>query len=365
MRPSRGMKGWGATALFVVLVAAYFVAYARAQAQADAKAAAVIADMRKALGGEQKIAALKGLSLRADYRREMSAGPMGGGAGGGGTFIMMAGPGGGPGGGPAQMTGKIEIDLDLPERYLRSDIGSGMIAITRTEGFEGTRPFVEVVGNNPGMRITADNPAADPARAKLALRRSNAELARLMLGVVGGTQPNFPSSFTYAGVAESADGKAHMLDVAGPEDFKVRLYVDTESNLPLMLTYMEAEPRMVMRTMTRDGGGREGGRGQAAGHEGGAPVVTTGGGRTVIGRGNAELSPEQQAELDKARKEAEAAPPKMIEYRLFFSDYRKVDGISMPHRIARGTGATTTEEWDVTSYKVNPSFKADRFKVGS
>ena len=67
----------------------YFAAYARAQAQADAKAAAVIADMRKALGGEQKIAALKGLSLRADYRREMSAGPMGGGAGGG-TFIMMA-----------------------------------------------------------------------------------------------------------------------------------------------------------------------------------------------------------------------------------------------------------------------------------
>ena len=55
----------------------------------------------------------------------------------------------------------------------------------------------------------------------------------------------------------------------------------------------------------------------------------------------------------------------MIEYRLFFSDYRKVDGLSLPHRIARGTGEKTTEEWDVTSYKVNPAFKADRFKVGS
>ncbi len=37
----------------------------------------------------------------------------------------------------------------------------------------------------------------------------------------------------------------------------------------------------------------------------------------------------------------------------------------LPYRIARGLGAKTTEEWDVTSYKVNPTFKADRFKVGS
>jgi hypothetical protein len=78
-----------------------------------------------------------------------------------------------------------------------------------------------------------------------------------------------------------------------------------------------------------------------------------------------ELTPEQRAEIEKARKDAEATPPKMIEYRLFFSDYRKVDGLSMPHRIARGSGGKTTEEWDVTSYKVNPTFKADRFKVGS
>ena len=38
----------------------------------------------KVLGGEQKIAGLKGLSLRADYRRELSAG-----AGGGGTMTMV------------------------------------------------------------------------------------------------------------------------------------------------------------------------------------------------------------------------------------------------------------------------------------
>ncbi len=347
---------WRATAAFAVVAAASFAALANAQGQADAKAAAAIADMRTALGGEQKIAALKALSLRADYRRE--AGTMAGG-GGSGQFIMMTGPGGGPGGGGGQTTGKIEIDLELPERYLRSEVGTGSFALTRTEGFEGSRPFMEVTGNSPGMRIMADSPAADPTRSKLALKRSNSELARMMLGLVGTTQPHFPVTYAYAGIAESPDGKAHIIDVSGPEAFKVRLYVDTESHLPLMLTYMEAEPRIMTRSFTQGGG--PGGGGHA-----GPQVVNPGGGHTVVGRGTMpELTPEQRAELDKARQEAEATPPKMIEFTLYFSDYKKVDGLSMPHRIARGTGDKTVEEWDVTSYKVNPAFKADHFKVGS
>jgi hypothetical protein len=334
-------RNWGSVVVLAVVIGGYFAAYTRAEAQADAKAAAIMSEVRKALGGDSKIAAMKGLSLRADYRREMGALP----GGGGGMMIMvMGGPGGGHGGG-AQQTGKLEIDLELPERYLRSDIGSGGLALTRTEGFDGTRPFMELVPNSPGMRVQADNPAADPARAKMALRRNNVELARLFLGLTGGTQPGFAVTYAYAGQAESPDGKADMVDVSGPDDFKVRLFVDAETHLPLMLTYLEAEPRMVMRTV----GGREG-----------APRVAGSGAGTRV-----ELTPEQQAELEKQRKEAEATPPKMIEQRLFFSDYKKVDGISLPHRIARGTGEKTIEEWDITSYKVNPAFKADRFKVGS
>ena len=83
-------QSWRSVAALALVVAAYFAAYAHAQAQADAKAASVMADVRKALGGEQKIAAMKGLSLRADYRREMSAGPGGGGSM---TFVMMGGGG--------------------------------------------------------------------------------------------------------------------------------------------------------------------------------------------------------------------------------------------------------------------------------
>ena len=72
-------QSWTSVAALALIGAAYVAAYAHAQAQADAKAASVMAEVRKALGGEQKIAAMKGLSLRADYRREMSAGAGGGG----------------------------------------------------------------------------------------------------------------------------------------------------------------------------------------------------------------------------------------------------------------------------------------------
>ncbi len=358
---------WMGVAALALVGAAYVAAYAQAQAQADAKAASVMADVRKALGGEQKIASMKGLSLRADYRREMSAGP---GGGGGMTFIMMGG--GGATSASQQVTGKIEIDLDLPDKYLRIDIGSAAFGMTRTDGFEASRPFLEVVPNTPGMRIQIDNPASDPARAKAALKRSQTDLARLYLGLTGGTQPGFAVTYAYGGQAESPDGKADIIDVTGPDDFKARLFVDAETHLPLMLTYMEPEARVVMRAMGRGGdGGRSGGPGPVVvpgGAAAAAPPAATAhasGGPPARTTAMAELTPEQREEIEKQMKEAEATPPKLVEYRLFFSDYRKVDGVSLPHHIARGLGAKTTEEWDVTSYKVNPSFKADRFKVGS
>jgi hypothetical protein len=326
------LDNWKSVTALAVVIAAYGAVLTRAQAQADAKAASVMADVKKALGGEQKIAAMKALAMRADYRRELSAG-----AGGGGTmtFVMMGG--GGSTSTSQQTTGKIEIDLDLPGNYLRSDVGTAAFGMTRTEGFESARPFLEVVPNSPGMRIQVDSPASDPARAKAALKRSHAELARLFIGLTGGAQPGFPVTFAYGGQAESPDGKADIIDVSGPDDFKCRLFVDAETHLPLMVSYMEPEARVMMRTV---GGG--GGQNLPPG-----------------------LTKEQQDELARQMREAEATPPKLVEYRLFFSDYRKIDGISLPHRIARGVGSKTTEEWDVTSYKVNPTFKADRFKVGS
>jgi hypothetical protein len=263
-------------------------------------------------------------------------------------MIMMAGPG--PGGEPPQTTGDLEIDVEFPDKYITVDAGTGMMAMTRTEGFEGDRPFVDVASSQPGMRIISSRPAAEANGVQTALRRSREELARLLLGVVAGVQPSFAVTYGYAGQAESPDGKADVIEVKGADNFAARLFLDADSHQPLMLTYMAPEPRVVMR-MSRGGGPPA----NVTSHSGPPPQV-----RTTEG-----LSPEEKERVDQLAKEAQAAPAKLVEYRVFFTDFREVNGLLLPHHIAKGTAGKTTEEWEIKSYKVNPSFKADRFKVGS
>jgi hypothetical protein len=284
----------------------------------------LMAQARKAMGGEQKLATVKALSLRATYQREMGIQGMAGGSRA--TIVMNGGP---TAGGNGQVTGEIEVDVELPSKFIKVDTSTGFMAMTRTEGFANDRPFADATAANPGMRIRIDRPTDDPARAKQALQRNQAELARLLLGILGSTQSSFPVTYSHAGIAESSDGKADMIDVKGPDDFAVRLFLDTQTHLPLMLTYMAPEPRIVMATSDR--------------------------------RAPNEVA--ERERIDNARKEAEATPQKMVEHRLFFSDYRDVGSLLLPHRIARGTAEKTTEEWEVKSYKINPSLKPERFKV--
>ena len=313
----------------------------------DPKAAALMAEARKALGGEQKLASLKALSIRGSYRREGGLPP--GGSGGGNTMmITMAGPG--PGGDSPQSTGELEIDVAFPDKYIKVDAGTGMMAMTRTEGFEGDRPFSDVASSQPGLRIVNSRPADDPNAMQGALRRSREDLARLLLGLVAGVQPSFAVTYGYAGQAESPDGKADVIEVKGADDFAVRLFLDADSHQPLMLTYLAPEPRVMMR-MSRGGGPPA----NVPSHSGPPPQT-----RTAEG-----LSPEEKERMDQLVKDAQAAPAKLIEYRVFFTDYREVNGLLLPHHIAKGTATKTTEEWEIKSFKVNPSFKADRFKVGS
>jgi len=309
--------------------------------QRDVKAAEVLAAARKALGGEQKLASVSAMSLRATYRRELGGPPAGG-----GSMIMMMGPGGG---GATQASGDLEIDVLFPDKYIMVDTGTGPVAITRTEGFDGDRPLLAMRSNTPHVRVMGDNVTGDPERAKVALVRVRADLARLLLGLTASTQPGFAVTYSYVGQAESPDGKAEVIDVKGADGFETRLFIDASTHLPLMLTYVAPQPRVVRRTMGGPGGQPpHGGAGRTPGSERRPP---------------AELTAEERARIEQERKALEATPPKMIEHRLFFSDHREVDGVLLPHHIARGNGSTTTEEWEVKTYKLNPSFKANRFSV--
>ncbi|HKE88120.1 MAG TPA: hypothetical protein VKB50_30395 [Vicinamibacterales bacterium] len=54
---------------------------------------------------------------------------------------------------------------------------------------------------------------------------------------------------------------------------------------------------------------------------------------------------------------------KPAEYRLYYADYRDVDGLKLPFRIRRAIGADTTEETNVDRFRINARIDPRRFEV--
>ena len=73
-------------------------------------------------------------------------------------------------------------------------------------------------------------------------------------------------------------------------------------------------------------------------------------------------APTGAAGADAERRPAPRRPrgqPITIETHL--SDYKAVNGIKLPHLITRGVNGQTNEEWEIKSFKINPSLKANTF----
>ena len=65
-----------------------------------------------------------------------------------------------------------------------------------------------------------------------------------------------------------------------------------------------------------------------------------------------------------ARRAGPAAPPRRPpENRLYFADYRDVDGLQFPFRLRRAVGADTIEETTFDRYKLNSKIDPKRFEV--
>lgn len=289
---------------------------------------------------------------------------------------------------------EFELSLQLPDKYLMRSVmtAMGTMSIYRNSGFNGDKAIEEIdrppnLNTGGGMvMIRVAGPgggAVDPANMtpeqkaefeKSRLVANRREYTRLALGMFAAAPSFFPLEITYAGEAESADGKAEALDIKG-EGLEARLFIDAQTHLPLMLSWMDKEP-LVMQI-----GGPAGGRGgPTGGSGGGSGTVTTttavsGGGtwtssggdqtRVVQGAGNPNMSPEErakmQADMDARMKEAEAKR-RTVEFRIYYADYQDVGGVTLPHTIRRSVDGKPTEEMVFDTIKVNPKIDAKTFE---
>jgi hypothetical protein len=327
-------------ALFSITAAAA-IAFAQPVAfiaQEVGKAAEIIALARKAIG-EKKLDALKTFSVQSSLQRNI---------------------------GERQINSEVEVVLDLPDKYLRQEMSSGgggtmMFSGGGVSGFNGERSLQKPGGAVPmggGMVVRMGGPAgfstgpaekATPEQLeqmnRAMVRTGQIEASRLMLGWFATAHPAAKVHYTYAGEAESPDGKAYVIDVKNADNFAARLFIDQQTHLPLMVTYQAPQPRM----MTAGGPQRS---------------VTAGGGGHVITQASGATEEERkkaQAEAEKQIQEMQKQPVVLADYQIYFEEWRDAEGIKFPFKMRRAMAGTTTEEWTVSKVKVNPKVDPKRF----
>jgi hypothetical protein len=304
--------------------------------QEDKKAVEVLSAARKAIGGA-KLAALKSLSVEAAMQRNA------------GNF---------------QMNGDLELFVELPDKYMRSESSStAMVNMANTLGFNADRPLKSAapagIAPGGGMVIRLGGPGGAPFGGgekptseqqrqidRQMVRASRHEISRLMLGWFGMTHPSLSAQYTYAGEAESPDGKANVIDVKNADGFAARLFIDQKTQLPLMVTYQGPQPRIVTA-----GGPRPA--------QSGAQATPPAQGRQMPEEERRKFA----AEAEKQIREMEKQPPAMVEYTLFFDDWREEDGVRFPHALRRASAGATTEEWTVKKVRVNPKIDPKKFET--
>jgi hypothetical protein len=314
-----------------IALAALLVAFGTPLVAQD-KAAEVVKEMRKALGGG-KLESVKALSLEGPFQRDM---------------------------GPRQMAGTNALTIQLPDRMYRSEDtelpgGASMERIVALNGATAWEDMKQRGGMGRGMQIVMrgpGGPGADlnpQALEEARLRRTRTELMRYVLAFFGGAnlQP------AYVAVAEAPEGKADVLEVKNEAGASVRIFVDQVTHLPLMLQYSEVRPRMMF--------GGPGGRGGRGGRGSG------GGGRGEPGAGGPPPDrggdPGQRPSPEEMRRRMEQMPPPAPStVNLFLADYKNVDGVMIPHRLTQSIDGKPVEEWTIEEAKVNPVLKADFFE---
>jgi hypothetical protein len=197
----------------------------------------------------------------------------------------------------------------------------------------------------PGaMPAGGRGPAMDPRRARVNTIKQ--DYTRLALGLFAASSA-YPLTFSYAAIAEAPQGQADVLDVKGEGNFALRFFINRQTRLPVMVTW-NTPPTNVIVTLP-----------------GQPPPKTVAPGAVVVTGPPAPPGNAPKEETDKYTKDvlalrtkAQATP---VEHRLYFGDYREVDGVKLPFRLRRAIAAETTEETTFDRFRINTRIDPRKF----
>jgi hypothetical protein len=275
---------------------------------------AVLADARTALGGEARLSAIKTLLVTGRTRQVQ-----------GDNLVPI----------------EFEMAIELPNKYVRKDEVPAQASGPTTTGFSGDDLLEPPNAGSPAGRPGGPPPPTpEQLSAARAARLIGAkqDFARLMLGLFATSFSSYPLTYTYAGQAEAPQGKADVLEAKGPPNLTLRLFVYRDSHVPVMISWQGAP-----------GAGRGPGAGPTAGSGRGAPPA--GAPPTAPGPAGADAATRGQA------------PAPVQENRIYFADYREVDGVKFPFRLRRALGQDTVEETTFDRFRINTKIDPKKFEM--
>ncbi len=281
----------------------------------DARALETLSQARAAIGGEELLKSIQSLGFKGDYRRVI---------------------------GEREMTGEREVSISLPDKYLVEDAFNMGGMSTSMINFRGLNSEHAWTGNSGGgggmvfrMAGTGGGPQPTPDQLEAMLRKQvTREYTRYLLAILLSPPPAFPLAYKYGGESEVESAHAEVIEITGAEDFTARLFFDKQTHLPLLLSYRGSKPRIM--TMTRSAGDKK-----------------------VKAEDAVKLT---QADIDKKIAAEPMQKPEEVDFFIRLTDYKKVGGVLLPHKLTYLTESDVSEEFVVSKYQINPVFKADKFQ---
>jgi hypothetical protein len=202
-----------------------------------------------------------------------------------------------------------------------------------------------------GPGAPAGAPRPDPKVARLMAARQ--DFVKLTLGMFASSFASYPLTFTFGGIAEAPQGKADIIDVKGPGNFSVRLFINDETHLPIMVSWTTPATNVILDVP-------------------GVPKPETIPPGSIIvpapaAPGETASKDEQAAyakTLQDLRKKA-LAGAKPVENRVYYADYRDIgNGIRFPFRLRKAIAGETIEETNFDGFKTNGKIDPRRFPAG-
>lgn len=312
------------------------------------EAAAVLSAARAALGGEKRISSIKTV-VASGATRQLQ----------GDNLVPIL----------------FEIFIELPDKYLRTDEIPARESGPNSRGFNGAALLQSGDAAGPARRggpppasalpaatgasasapttpggATADRSADKPGGKPSPTTPLKQDFVRLTLGMFATSFSSYPLSFGHAGQAEAPEGKADVLDVKGAGNFSARFFIDSKTHLPLMLSWT-TPPNLVPVVA---------GQKPPANLPPGAVTFET----PMPPPDSATPEAKKQFEADAlAARQKAMASTRPTENRIYYADYRDVNGLALPFRIRRAIGATTVEETVFDRYRIDAKIDPRKFEV--